>query len=213
MKIYIANISPLLNTNVFNSLLQQVSPNRRQKIEKYHFMKDKVLSLGAGLLLNYGLHQMGVEQYELFDNEYGKPYLKPPDDHIYFNLSHSGEYVMAVFDNDEIGCDIEKITDIDAETVKYCFPVKDSEMSGLVVDNAREFFELWTRKESLSKAIGTGLTNEIRQMPASAFSQNTCRFSGRRYYLHSWSMEDGYVATVCALNNDCTEMTIHNYPS
>ena len=41
-------------------------------------------------------------------NQYGKPYLSEHPD-FYFNISHSGEYVLCAIDNNPIGVDIEEV--------------------------------------------------------------------------------------------------------
>ena len=70
-----------------------------------------LLFLLAFLLLDYGLEKRGIEDWKrgLWYNENGKPYLAEGQG-IYFNLSHSGEYVACAVSGEEVGCDIELIS-------------------------------------------------------------------------------------------------------
>lgn len=205
MKVYLTDITPLLDKETFERMLELVSHERRLKAEQYHFMKDKALSLGAGILMQYGFKQFGIDAYVLDYNEYGKPYLKPPFDNIYFNLSHSGNYVMGVFGDVENGCDIEKIANVSFEISKYCFSEEEQEILIHSTNQSYCFYALWTRKESLSKAMGTGLLNEMRHKLAVNGKDEFISISGQSYYLRSYPLPDEYVGSVCSLKQDFSE--------
>ena len=202
LKVYLTDVTPLLDAELFEIMLRKVSPERRLKTEQYHLMKDRILSLGAGLLMQYGFKKFGVETYVLKLNNYGKPYLKPPFENIFFNLSHSGNYVMGIFGDVENGCDIEKVCDVDFELAKYCFSDKELEILIHSGNDAHCFYELWTRKESLSKAMGTGLSSEMRRSLTVDETDEFHAISGQSYYLHSYPLPDGYVGSVCSLKRN-----------
>ena len=48
-------------------------------------------------------------KYDIFYNENRKPYVK--NNPIYFNISHSGEYIVCVVSDKEIGVDIQEVYD------------------------------------------------------------------------------------------------------
>ena len=54
-------------------------------------------------LLDEVLRLNGIANYKLRYNEYGKPYLESGG--LFFNLSHSGEYVACAISDKEIGID------------------------------------------------------------------------------------------------------------
>ena len=88
--------------------------------------------------------------YDIFYNEYGKPYIK--NNPIYFNISHSGDYIVIIISNRECGIDIEKIRQIRNNVVnKICL---DTEKK-LIVDD-KSFTLIWTMKEAYSKYNGMG---------------------------------------------------------
>ena len=71
-------------------------------------------------------------------SENGKPYC----DDVFFNISHSGKYVVLATADSEIGIDIEKIRDTEKRLFAEDFASKE------------EFFEMWTKKESIIKYLG-----------------------------------------------------------
>lgn len=93
---------------------------------------------------------------EIEANDNGKPYFKARND-IFFNISHSKEYIICAIAPFEIGCDIEKIRDV-KQSIANRFFTRDE--SNFVMDQD-SFFRLWTLKESFVKAIGTGLNTPL----------------------------------------------------
>ena len=95
-----------------------------------------------------------------------KPFLS--EDLAFFNISHTREAFAIAFARDfHLGIDLEKINqNINFHTIiknhfslKECNYVLDSKE-----DEINRFFLLWTRKESLLKAIGTGIINNLDQI-------------------------------------------------
>jgi 4'-phosphopantetheinyl transferase len=87
---------------------------------------------------------------------------------FHFNLSHSGAWILIAFADSELGIDIEEI--------KAGFTFRDivedqfSEAERKFVFHSpnprRSFYELWTRKEALLKAWGSGLQTDLRTVPS-----------------------------------------------
>ena len=131
---------------------------RQQKIDNYLDEKDKRLSLGAGLLLKYALKQCGIEGDLSIETKHNnKPYIAGKD--IYFNLSHSGDKVMCVISSSEVGCDIEKIRNINLDIAKRYFFGSEYDLIKKQKSQKNKndmFFRLWTLKESFMKVTGLG---------------------------------------------------------
>ena len=79
---------------------------------------------------------------EILKRESGKPYCRD----LFFNISHSGDFVLLAVSDFEIGIDIEKIRDVDLKISDRCFEEK--------VSTKEEFFSMWTKKESIIKYLG-----------------------------------------------------------
>lgn len=90
----------------------------------------------------------------------GKPYLSDLHPPLYFNISHSGDYVIAGFSDHEIGVDIEKKTACRLRIARRFFhPGETAILEQL--DDLRckeEFFRYWAAKESFLKYTGSGLS-------------------------------------------------------
>ncbi len=99
-------------------------------------------------------------------NQWGKPELQD-NPGIFFNLSHTeGFTVLAVTNFPGIGIDIEKIVPIDERTAlaKTCLSARELQQMEQVPPENWEpaFYDYWTRKESVIKALGKGLSTSLQ---------------------------------------------------
>jgi len=106
-------------------------------------------------------------EWNFFTSENGKPYVKNP---ISFNLSHSHDAVaMAILkkqSNMNIGVDIEcyqEVEDRDSLS-RLIFHPEELSMFNSIVDKKKGFYLLWTAKEALLKANGSGLVNNLSEV-------------------------------------------------
>lgn len=155
MKVVISNL---------DSLLVSVAslPQSDHEIARDFQPKKKKTFLASRLLLRLALKSF----YALNDipslsfGSHGKPYFDPSLS-LFFNFSHSGNYIGVAFSNIEMGFDIECVKErknfhglckkvlTDPEK-NYIFKLSEKEQ--------REFFTLlWTVRESLLKDSGLGL--------------------------------------------------------
>lgn len=199
ISVYSAEVLCLNDEDVFKSACEKVNPQRRLKIDRLKFKKDKLLSLGAGLLLKKAFRDFGID-YEnavFSENEYGKPYIKNSD--IQFSLSHCGTYAMCAVSDTAVGCDIEYVTDFDIRIAEKFFCKTEYERLALISDKAERqdlFFRYWTLKESFVKALGRGLS-----IPLDSFR---IEFNERpfvkdtKFYFKEFNLNDGYKRCVCS---------------
>lgn len=147
------------------SFIARLSPSRQAKIKSFRFEEDRLLSLGAGLLMDYGLRQYGLCERDVLIayNENKKPCL-PHHPQIHFNLSHSGTIALAAFGDQELGCDIEQIKTADYRIADRFFAAPEQASLQSLQDPAEKntaFYRLWTLKESYLKALGTGTATPL----------------------------------------------------
>ncbi|MCQ2440316.1 MAG: 4'-phosphopantetheinyl transferase superfamily protein [Clostridia bacterium] len=155
------NVTPLSDENTFNFFYKNVSKYRQEKINTFKQRKDKNLSLGAGILLGSALKDLGlIEKNMLYkEGKYGKPYFEN-EPNLYFSVSHSDNKALVAISDTEIGCDIERIDNIDLSIAKRFFHTDEyNNIVGLhnTAEQQRQFFSFWTLKESFIKATGFGL--------------------------------------------------------
>lgn len=187
--------------SLHEKLLKYVSADRREKILKYHFDVDKVLSLYGAVLTRYCLiHLLNCKNNELhfLYEENGKPYLDPDkcghllgSDSIDFNFSHTKNAVfLGVIKNGSIGTDIERIKAAPLKVMDSVFHLEEKKYVLEETGDKRNerFFEIWTRKEAFSKCSGLGLLSDLR-------SVNTLDGPYLKYIFTK--ILDGYALSVC----------------
>ena len=123
--VYIASDEFLLNEHCFLYFYDKVSDYRKQKIDGLKMPEDKRLSLLSGLLLEYALNDVGENGKEILVDEYGKPRIKDSDFH--FNLSHSKSLALCAISKNAIGCDVEKVREVDLKIAKRYFCKEESD--------------------------------------------------------------------------------------
>lgn len=149
-----------INTNNWDDplenkeLLNQIDEIRRKKIMRYHMPDDRKRSLAAGIIIKHILNENGLSENSLSCSENGKPLA----DGLFFNVSHSGNYVVGVVSDCEVGCDIEKVSRAPMKVAQHYFSPAESEYINSEPDKDRAFFTIWTLKESYMKMTGQGLS-------------------------------------------------------
>ena len=165
IKTYLLDCNFLYNNENFNKALNKLNDDRIQKTNSLKNDKDKVLSVGSGLLLNHIYYLYGISNdIKIIYNENNKPYLE--NNFIYFNLSHKDNIVVCTVCDSEIGVDIEKITEVDEKLIYYIN--KEEEFNEFKnyfhYDDNKAFYKLWTIKESFMKYLGKGLSAGIKDL-------------------------------------------------
>nr|WP_228054945.1 4'-phosphopantetheinyl transferase superfamily protein [Kordia antarctica] len=122
------------------------------------------MSLLGRLLVKEGLSHFAnkADFKKLLYTEYNKPYFQ--DNNVQFNISHSGELVVAVFTNNrsDIGIDIEKSHAIKIVDFKGQMTLYEEQKIFNSVCPQKEFFRYWTQKEAVLKAMGRGLSIPLK---------------------------------------------------
>lgn len=136
--------------------------NEQSRAQKFRFKKDHDLFVTGRYLTKILLayySNCSPGSVKLIADTCGKPTCNL---NLFFNISHSGNRLFLGFSNSQIGVDIEKEDPkIDVYTVgKGNFSELEFK---LLLDTSEDqklatFFEIWTKKESLIKGIGKGLS-------------------------------------------------------
>ena len=101
-----------------SQFVKEIPLSKREHIFKCKNQKRQRQSIVAEIVLKELLDQHTDIQYEQIEyvyNKNGKPYIK--GNPIYFNISHSNEYVSVVISDTEVGIDIQEINE---NTLKAC---------------------------------------------------------------------------------------------
>ena len=201
IKTYIACTDELENSMLFFSLYAGMPQYRKEKIDRMVFPKDKRLSLGAGVLLDYALTLEGVSDREIIYVQNQKPCLK--NSNIRFNLSHSGNMVFCAVSDKDVGCDVEQITDIDMQiAARFFFHEEYAAISACPDSTSRNdlFFRYWTLKESFMKVTGLGFKLNLDDFCIDLRSDGIDvkqSVDSRNYYFKEYTADTGYKFSVC----------------
>lgn len=107
----------------YSELMNFVCTKKARRIEAYLNKIDAYRSLIAELLMKYLLMKhlkCHPSEINIQTNTYGKPYCINGD--YEFNISHSGEWVICVIGNCDVGIDIEEMkANYDDEIIKNYF--------------------------------------------------------------------------------------------
>ena len=188
MRIFITSVN-----NIDLSRADELDVKRQQKCERLKMTDDKKRCIAGGLFINRFLSDA-----KIYENEYGKPVA---DNGKFFNISHSGEFVLFVLSDYEVGCDIEKIREV--ETLKMGkFVFSEDEMCEIETasDKTDKFFDFWTKKESLLKCMGEGFHKSAKSVNVI----DDFYADEKIYYFKTWRISQ-YAISVCSVNNDFSE--------
>lgn len=200
--LYALNVSAFRNGVLFERAYSAVSLMRKEKIGRLHFERDKRLSLGAGLLLEYALRSADIEDREILIGENGKPYIKSGG--VCLGIAHSGEMAILAIAPFPVGCDIELIAKPNIGVAKRFF--SESEYADILssADSAERFYRYWVLKESFIKATGKGLKTPLSSFTLSLGSEITAfgAENADKYYFCEINGIAGYKCAVCG-EKDC----------
>ena len=147
----------------------------------------------------------------------GKPIIKNLPFH--FNISHTENSIAICIGPKPMGVDIEMIrntTLFEPVAVSQYHPNERTLV--LANDNDITFLSIWTRKEALLKAVGTGLNDELAKYDCTMEYQTV---DDQRYSLVTYQCEDTIISFSrqesscsrkfrCCLIKKLDQLTIHN---
>lgn len=147
-------------------LQKRVSEATRRIVETFRNEKVRRLKwLGEGMVRSLVKSEFGVqpEEYEIKKAEHGKPYIQGSPVPVFYNLSHSGNYLICGLSDREIGIDIQQTGSYRQEVAQRFFHPNEIENLEKCKAELRTglFYNYWSAKESFLKYTGTGLTASL----------------------------------------------------
>ena len=150
VKLLIADIN--LASTYHHFLMKNLSEEQKERALRFKKEKDQMRCL----LSSYLMSQLSKE--ELQRNETGKPFYPHGP---FFNISHSGKYIIMAIANQEVGVDIEEDIEKNLDILLKIFNEAESKM----IKEHADFYYLWCAKESLIKCMGSSIS-KIKEIPA-----------------------------------------------
>lgn len=145
--------------------LAQLPDWRREVALRYKFEGGRAECCMAYRLLQKALLQAyGIDDApEFVISEHGKPLLKDYP-HIHFNLSHCQNAVACVVAPYPVGVDVERIDRYKDSLARYVLNDEELQSVQQSANPGAAFARLWTQKEAVFKLIGTGITDDTRDI-------------------------------------------------
>jgi len=185
-----ARISEQVHQRLMNAYLPDFSSEYQDRIRRYRRWEDAQLSLLGRVLLKQGMENLNYkfDESKLKYTSFDKPYFE--DDHVHFNISHSGHFVVcAITELGEIGIDIEKINPIDIDSFKPQMTNYEWNTINESKNSMREFFAYWSQKEAVIKAHGEGLSIALKSFEV---KNNATTIGSENFYLRELSISEDY---------------------
>jgi 4'-phosphopantetheinyl transferase len=174
----------------------------RARAASFRFEDDRARSIIARSTLRHLLgHYLARDPraFRFVLGEHGKPALEGGE--LEFNVSHSGERVAIAFTRREaVGIDIEHDRDRQHALEianRFFAPAEAAEVER---DVAR-FYPIWTAKEAVIKALGTGLAVDLRSFEA---------FAMEGWFVRALSVDSGYYGAV-AVRGDGWRVSVREF--
>ena len=199
IRVWTADVSALLEKEIYMEYYRQVPVWRREKADKIKADNDKALSIGAWILLQKMREAYGVSE------------------EVAYNLSHSGTMAMCALSDREnedikVGCDIEKARSFNAKLVERFFCESEKKYLLTCEDKDKMFGRFWVLKESFMKATQQGMKMALNLFEIKIEKDNTAilykkpeQFS-EAYYYREFGLENReYSMAVCSTDENIDE--------
>lgn len=207
VSVYALRLDVALSEAALQLLLNQTAKEKRERIQKFYRRGDALRCLFADLLIRYILiQQHGLKQEEIAFSysSYGKPSIIGYSN-IYFNVAHSGEWVVCAVAEKAVGIDVEAVRSIDLEIADTYFSKEEKQQ--LFSLSSQEqlpfFYKLWTLKESYIKMKGKGLSIPLDAFTIFIDGQGNIKIdegevSSSPIYLKQHSIDEQYKMAACS---------------
>lgn len=184
MMIFVTTTDALTDEKLYEKAYSLIPEYRKTKADKMKMYENKLQTVTAGLLLNYAVGKWSIKtgerdyktdenlyekvdiisvieannqyfDYEIAYNSQGKPYFLSFRE-IFFNISHSSNYVVCAIGDKPVGIDIEGGRKGRQNLARRFFDRAESDWIEEAESDER-FFRIWTLKEAYGKATGFGV--------------------------------------------------------
>ena len=198
----------------FNTLkaedFKALSLQEKEKADKFFKREDrhmyKLSHLYLRKVLSHYFPSTKEEEWEFETNAYGRPELSLKHKiNFYFNLSHTSSRAYIVCSNIPLcGIDVEEIKELDLSPELLNLVMNEEEQKEFFQSNEKEklFFKYWTLKEAHVKALGKGLSHEIKSISFKALESQSKMFKIDDWNYYSALLEDAYYLSFAILDKE-----------
>ncbi|MCM3598069.1 4'-phosphopantetheinyl transferase superfamily protein [Metabacillus idriensis] len=202
----------------YNTLIDYISPTKKAKLSKFKNISDSYRTLLSEILIRkIAIDSFNIENSEIIIEftAHGKPFIE--NNPFYFNISHSGKWIVAIIGNTEVGIDVEEIKPIDLSIADYCFSRKESAylQEKKTSEKLISFYNTWTLKECFIKYVGQGLSIplnsfSIMNQPEGIYIEQSV--TSQTPFFKQYNIDPLHTIAACSNNNNFPkDLTVINY--
>lgn len=178
MNLYILKIPQKTVWNQLEKYVCYISKKRATKIEKYISNHNKITSLLTEMLLRYCLtcfYKVTIDDIKFIYNENQKPSIIGKEN-LHFSISHSCSIIGIAISDHPIGLDLEVQRVINLDIAKEFYSSEECCQIFKRGNNIyKDFFKVWTQKESRLKLFGENFLSLTEKVPKSTcITQTVC---------------------------------------
>lgn len=214
VKIYSIDPASLFNDCDFDSFIQYVPPEQRREILSASFDDQRFQRLAGYLLTCYGISEnfsvSGMPAYQR-DN-FGRPAIKSLKGD--FNITHTDGFAAVAVGHSRLGLDAEAMKPLEGmfDLAKMNFTREEYDFlrAAAETDVAALFYTIWTAKESLLKAVGSGfsIASDSFSLVDSSGLIDHFTFRGRSWRLSRLQDRNGCKVSLCTQSDMTHEFIV-----
>ena len=196
IRLFAVNISPLKDERCFRKCYLRSTEERQMQADILKMPEDKARCIAAGLLLENAYKKFRTEKLKELANANSFEYTQKPEDaeglpeklpkvraglggkpefvfsegmtpEVYFNLSHSGDYVICAMADFEVGADVQRRTGVRESLLRRFFSAEEKKRVELCPEEEEKekiFAAIWAVKEAEAKLTGRGIGQLLGRM-------------------------------------------------
>ena len=201
IRLYFANSTIFQQLFQREQLLAKIPMDMWPRALRYKFKEDSYNYILGRLMLKQGLLDLGFDEKKLEEvkyNNFQKPFLKG----VSFSISHSKNMVLcAISKESKVGVDIEVDGKMKMNDLRSFFTEKEWEDIMGTKDRKKRLYQYWTRKESILKAIGTGLA-KLEDIHLLDEKRGFHKSQNNLWYFHELDLGSTCTTTLCVDQKD-----------
>ena len=219
--IYICSMLKLICTRLpetfdalfFEAMRERVLPVVRQEVAAYRNRGVALRRLVGEVMAGEAITRYwGVERaaYDIVRPKGGKPYVEGLSG-VFFNISHSGNYVVCAVADREVGVDIERRGTVRLAVARRFF--HPDELADLERLSGKErdirFFDYWSAKEAFLKYVGTGLARPLSSFRVEFAEEGISIWEGDALLparMRACVVDEGYACHLCTESQAAVEV-------
>lgn len=190
-------------------LIALLDAERQARVRAFGDSRSALLTLAAGLLL-YAIFGEQTRSSRFERGRRGKPHLA---DHTPFNITHAGDYAVLALSAQPVGVDLERFRPIDWQRIaeRFFHPLERAYLSRSA-EPERDFFRIWTLKESYLKAEGTGFSVSPASFAVLPEAEHAAAFQGETDYRFTRiAAFPDYCLSVCSLEDVAANVQLKEF--